>query len=572
MRLAFDIETNGLYDTTDRVHVISIEDLDTGQVYHYDREECWIGAMMLQDADFITGHNIIGFDIPVLKKIYPWFNPKGEIFDTFNAAMLIWADENKHSLRAWGERLKEWKGEYAGPWDEWNEAMSKYCRQDVVVTVKLFQRIAAQDYPMTALALEHDVARIISRQVLHGFAFDYQGAKDLLKCLVYERYDTLKKLRKVFPDWWENNGEFNPKVNNKKLGYTAGCPMTRIELLRFTPTKKYHVVKKLKELGWKPEIMTENGEPVVDEPVLIDLARTIPIAQTIQDFLTIEKRIGQIARGKEAWLNHGKNGVIHGSIKVNGAISGRMTHFNPNMSQVPAVYSPFGRECRSLFRARPGRVLVGIDASGLELRGLANLIAYYDGGEYAKKVISEDIHTYHQQMGGLPTRDMAKTFIYALIYGAGNAKLGKITKTDPKKGGELKEQFIAAIPGLREVTNAVQAACRRGWLKGLDGRRLIVRSPHSALNSKIQSDGGLIMKKALVYHDAWLQNAGLVPGVDYEYVANSHDEWQIECVPEHAKEIGLLGIEAIKEAGRTFEFRCPLDGEYKIGQTWADTH
>jgi len=250
-----------------------------------------------------------------------------------------------------------------------------------------------------------------------------------------------------------------------------------------------------------------------------------------------------------------------------------MSHSKPNMAQVPRAGNPYGAECRALFCVPEGRALVGVDASGLELRCLAHYMARYDGGAYAQIILDGDIHSLTQQAAGLPTRDTAKTFIYAFLYGAGNARLGAIVGKGPHVGSKLRKQFLAELPALDKLINDVQAtAKKRGWLRGLDGRRLHIRSQHAALNTLLQSAGALVMKQALVMADDRLQTEFGTPGVDYEFVANIHDEFQIEVSAANAAFVGEISVEAIRQAGEYFKFRCPLDGAFKVGKTRADTH
>jgi DNA polymerase I-like protein with 3'-5' exonuclease and polymerase domains len=239
------------------------------------------------------------------------------------------------------------------------------------------------------------------------------------------------------------------------------------------------------------------------------------------------------------------------------------------MAQCPRVGSPYGTECRSLFKATDGNVLVGVDASGLELRCLAHFMAQYDDGQYAKLVCEGDVHTENQKAAGLETRNQAKTFIYALIYGAGNAKLGSIVGGGPKRGAKLKNDFFSRFPAIRLLKERIDLTLqRRSYLIGLDGRKLHIRSKHLALNTLLQSAGALLVKKATILAYAEFGRRGL----NVKQVAHVHDEIQYDCAKEISDEVGDIAVNAIKEAGRSFNFRCPLSGEYKVGRNWAETH
>jgi DNA polymerase I-like protein with 3'-5' exonuclease and polymerase domains len=236
------------------------------------------------------------------------------------------------------------------------------------------------------------------------------------------------------------------------------------------------------------------------------------------------------------------------------------------MAQVPNSGSPYGHECRDLWTVEKGYKLVGIDASGLELRMLAH---YMNDDAYTNEVVSGDIHTANQTAAGLQTRNQAKTFIYAFLYGAGSAKIGSIVGGSAKEGQKLIDSFLQNTPKLKRLREKVaRLYAAKGWLQGLDGRKLLVRAEHSALNTLLQGAGAIVMKQAVVILHKKLRQAK----VDFKFVVNCHDEWQIETTPEDAERVGQLGKEAIKEAGIMLNMRCPLDGEYKVGNSWKETH
>jgi len=188
--------------------------------------------------------------------------------------------------------------------------------------------------------------------------------------------------------------------------------------------------------------------------------------------------------------------------------------------------------------------------------------------DYTAQLLDGDIHTYNMNMAGLTDRSQAKTLIYAVCYGAGNAKIGTIVGGNAKDGEKLREKFFTNIPALGNLIERVQKAAARGYLKGLDGRKLWVRSTHSALNTLLQSAGAIVMKKALTI----LNENATLSGIDFKFVGNIHDEIQTEVEWSQAEQFGVLARDAIIMAGQHFDMRCPLDGEYKIGLTWADTH
>lgn len=600
-----DTETNGLLDELTVIHCISALDPGSGERWFYGPDQIEEGLELLASADMLVFHNAIKFDIPAIQKVYPNWKPKGIVRDTLVLSRLIWTDLKdrdfrhlrknkdypkkligKHSLEAWGYRLLEYKGEFAGPWDTYTPEMGEYCVQDTEVLGKLWERIVEKQYSEEAIELEHAVAWIVARQERRGVAFNKEKAVALYATLSQRRMELEQELRKTIQPWYARDGkEFTPKRDNKKAGYTAGCPITKVKLKQFDPGNRHHLTDRLQKLfGWVPTEWTEGGEPKMDDEIISKLP--YPEAKLIGEYLMVQKRIGQLAEGKEAWLKHEKNGRIHGGLQTNGAVTGRMTHQKPNLGQVPGVYDkqtgekqPYGEESRELFEAGPGYVMVGCDADALELRDLAGYMAAYDEGAYIETVLrgdkskGTDMHTINQKAIGLPSREMAKTWFYAYIYGAGDAKLGLIMAKGKKAGGQSRKSFESNLPALGKLVDAVKKkAKKQGYLRGLDGRRLHVRAEHSALNTLLQSAGALQMKKALVILDQDLQANGWTPGKEYEFVLNVHDEWQIEAYPEIAEEVGKFAAQAIRKAGEYFNFRCPLEGQYKIGPNWASTH
>ena len=255
----------------------------------------------------------------------------------------------------------------------------------------------------------------------------------------------------------------------------------------------------------------------------------------------------------------------------NGTITGRMTHTSPNMAQIPAVYSPYGKECRDVWTTRThadsigNSVLLGCDASSLELRMLAH---YMNDRDFTREVVDGDVHTANQNAAGLPTRDNAKTFIYAFLYGAGAAKIGKIVDGTAKDGKKLIDKFLSNMPALRALRSKVDKLASRGYVLGIDGRVLQIRSAHAALNSLLQGAGAIVCKE-------WLKHIIIQAtkrNLDFKLVASIHDEYQFEVRKDHAEELGEVTKLAMKLTEQSLKVRCPLDSEYKVGNTWAETH
>jgi DNA polymerase-1 len=566
----FDIESNGLLDTTDRLICIGWQRKGQEPQIAFTPEQIQEALSAISLADEVVGHNVIAFDIPVLKKLYPqWSGPKGAVRDTLVLARLVHPDIKdddfqkegfpkeligSHSLKAWGERLGMSKGvvmEEVVDWRslEYTDEIGDYCKQDVRLTASLHTRLISKIGSLDSVLLEHNFAEIIADQIRNGFAFDKTAAGQLYSVLAGERDRLVRELQAEVP----------PTIVKLK---------TKTKEIPFNPASRQQIAAALRALGWEPTEFTPSGEAKVDEAVLGILE--YPIAKKLSHYLLIQKRIGMLAEGDEAWLKVERGGRIYGSVNHNGAVTGRCTHRGPNMAQVPACGSPYGKECRSLFTTPEGMCLVGVDAAGLELRCLAHYMAKYDDGAFAKELLEGDIHTANQKAAGLPTRNDAKSFIYAFLYGAGPAKLGKIIGGGYNEGKEMQKRFLAKVPALKQLKDAVEQACSRGYLYGLDGRMLRIRSPHSALNTLLQSAGAIIMKQATVLMHKELIRSGL--NGRYKQVAHIHDEVQFEVRKEDAEEASKIVKSCITKAGEVLGFRCRLDGESKIGRNWAETH
>jgi DNA polymerase I-like protein with 3'-5' exonuclease and polymerase domains len=570
MRVVLDIETNLAHD---KIHLVVTKDIDTGEV------RTWKAATGLNDylskATLLIGHNIIGFDAPTLNRTWQTKIRLKNIYDTLIVSRLLDPSrETGHSLEAWGKTLGFRKIDYAAVW-QWvmgrkeeyagecfdspiANLLEHYCIRDVEVTAELFVRLSSdvtqKEFSQESVELEHRVAAIISEQERNGFKLDQIYAT----CLLTDIKSKVAGIYEQMQQRW-------PPVTVERFSDKTGKRL-KDSVVTFNPGSRQQIGERLKELGWKPKEFTETGQPKVDETILANIK--IPEAQVIAEYLMLQKRISQI----ESWMEAvGKDGRVHGKVITNGAVTGRMTHSSPNMAQIPNAGSIYGPECRECWTVEDGNVLVGCDASGLELRMLAH---YMEDEAYVRTVCEgsskdgTDVHTVNQRAAGLASRDNAKTFIYAFLYGAGDAKIGSIVGGSARDGTKLKAKFLAQTPALAKLLGRIKKSAARGFCKGLDGRCIWIRSEHAALNSLLQGAGAIVMKKALVLFDD-KREANNWP---VKYVANVHDEFQMECPKEIADEVGKAARLSIIEAGEFYKLRCPLDGEYKIGRNWRETH
>lgn len=612
--LIFDIEANGLLDTITEIHCISIMDIENPSfidLYHESEGESSgsisEGIERLQGADLLIGHNISGYDIQAIEKV-KGVRITSKLYDTLVAAQLIFPTipeafhydrdtgnritRKGHSLKAWGMRLNCYKHQIETDWKKYTDQMGLYCIQDIRVTYELYRHLSQQNWPQSSLDFEMDVARIIADIGNYGIYFDTDKAQELYAELIERRKILADEAQAVFPPWYKFKSMFTYKKDNLEV-----C---KVELTQFNPGSRAHIIDRLKnKYNWNPSKFTEKGNPIMDEKVLDEL--DYPEAKKLSQLFMIDKRIGQIATGKEAWLSKVKeDGRIHGRINQNGARTGRCTHSQPNLSQVPKEGKEYGKECRQLFKASPGKIFVGCDFTGLEYAVLAGYMVKYDGGrlkhivETGDKNKGTDIHTINAQALGID-RNTAKTLLYAMMYGGGDEKAGTIinpgmsVKQKKEVGREIRNNLLDSLVGIKDFLEDIKKSYRPrakkvknlekefdeyvdGWIRGLDGRQVYCGYEYQALNTLIQSAGALITKRGLVDLVKLLEEDGLTQNKEYGIVVYSHDEWVIECNEKDVNTIKRISLEACKSAGEYFKFPCKMSGEVREGLNWAEVH
>ncbi len=576
-QFVFDIEANGL--NPDKVWCICMRELGTDMKYNIHQSGVELGRfnqfLEEQGECELIGHNILGYDIPVLERLLGADFSKCKLTDTLVLSRLgNPSREGGHSLENWGRLLGCPKGEHSD-WDSFSPEMVEYCEQDVLVNVKVYNALRGvlSTFGSESVELEHRVQAIISKQIENGWLLDQEKAFLLLAELKEKKYELEDEVLQTFKPLPTFVKEITPKVKKdgtcsvvglKFLGEqwtTAVAPFSRIDYPVFNLGSRQQIGRYLQYFGWKPTQFTEKGHAIVDEAVLSKV-EGIPEASLIGEYLMLQKRIAQV----QSWLDAVKDdGRVHGYVNACGAVTGRMTHSSPNMGQIPSVSAEYGTDCRACWIAPEGYKVVGMDASGLELRMLAH---YMNDEDYTNEILNGDIHTANQLASGVDTRSQAKTFIYAFLYGAGDSKIGSIVGGTANDGRKLKEKFLSNTPSLRDLRERVKLASGRGYVFGLDGRRVNVRSEHSALNTLLQSAGAIVMKKALCLLDEYAK----LWNIDYKFIGNIHDEIQTEVREEEAEVFGRLAVSCIEAAGLHYKLNCPLTGEYKIGGNWSETH
>ena len=549
-RLVVDIETDSLDATT--IYCIVAKDLDDQRIYTYKPNYIHHAKELIESADIIVMHNGVSFDAPVLKRLLGVEIPLAKIRDTLIMSQLANPmRDGGHSLDAWGKALGFGKLDFHD-FSGYTDKMLTYCVRDVELTAKVYKALVPtlKGFSARSIKLEHQIRAVIDKQEQNGFTLDVKEAMILVARLSDESAKINNELQVVFKP-----------ITQVRVSEKTGKRL-KDKVTVFNPGSRKQIAERLMALGWKPHAYTETGQAIVSEEVLSKVV-DIPQAQLIAQYLLLEKRVSQI----KSWIEAAdENDKVHGRVLTLRTITGRMAHTSPNMAQVPAVYSPYGKECRSLWKvSSDDYTLLGTDASGLELRMLAH---YMNDEAYTKEVVEGDVHTANQTAAGLPTRDNAKTFIYAFLYGAGAGKIGQVVNGTAKDGQRLIDNFLNNMPALKALRSKVDRLAGRGYLIGLDGRVLKIRNKHAALNLLLQGAGAVVCKEWLKFIIILATKAQL----DFKLVASVHDEYQFEVRKGQEEAFGAITKEAMKLTEESLKVNCPLDCEYKTGTNWCDTH
>ncbi len=543
MKAIVDIETDAIDATV--IHCIVARDYDNGTEWSWVGEECREFATWSKNVEQFIMHNGISFDAPVLNRLTGSTIQLRQIRDTLIESQLYNPiREGGHSLKAWGEQLEFAKIEFQ-EFEYYTPEMLEYCKQDVRLTHKVAQYLDKEGAKFSSKSkrLENCVRAIVDQQEKNGFTLNLRGAMLLLSELQEEEDSLIAKATEMFP----------PKELQLK---------TKVKYIPFNIASRKQIAERLMEKGWEPKHHTDKGNVIVNEETLSHIK--MPEAQMFSRFFLLQKRTGML----KSWIKECHDDEkVRGRVMTLKTVTGRMAHNSPNMAQVPASYSPYGKEFRSLWTiSDPEKYnLIGTDASGLELRCLAH---YMRDKAYINEVVNGDVHTANMKMAGLTNRDQAKTFIYAFLYGAGAAKIGKVVGGGSAQGRDLIERFLGNMPALKRLRNQVTEAATTGSILGLDGRHLKIRSEHAALNTLLQGAGAIICKEWLVQITRIINERG----VDAKLVASIHDEYQFEVSVKDTLNFCRITKEAILDTSRNLSVVCPLDAQYKVGKTWAETH
>lgn len=626
-KLFLDLEADGLLINASTVHCIVLKDQKTSEIFQYGPDQIQEGVKHLKGADLLIGHNISLYDLPLLQRLYDLDWEDIPVADTMIWSRLLNPDRlGGHSLGAWGQYLGHAKDDFKktfhdkydyyeeireevkgsqvlkkvlvkpNPFEKYTPEMGAYCVQDVEVTETLHDHLLPKISKYSeALSLEHKFAYIISQQILNGFTLDITFTLNLLKGFKDEYTQLYNKLSETLPpiriDGMYNTVKRDGRLIDKTADgfryitpktelvkehiwkYKEANPQSRQQLVDFFITK----------YGWRPTKKTEKGEWAIDESVLETMP--YPEAQDVKQMFYLNKKIAMID-GPGGWLKFvTPEGRVHGGMITTGAVTGRARHSKPNMANISRRR---GIEMREAWVPREGWDLISCDADQLEARCLAHFTTPYDDGDLRHLILEGDLHAQNRDYCGFqpgkPGRETAKTFLYAMMYGGGNLKLGSIVASETpdmtfgpnqliSKGKKARDAISDSMYGLKALNKVLNMTLQqRDYLIGLDGRPLHIRSQHAALNTLLQSAGALIMKQCLIYFWGLCKKAGYIHSVDWGLVANVHDEAVLECRAEISQDMVQLFSEAMVLTERHFSFKCPLTAEGKIGPNWRSVH
>ena len=543
MKAVVDIETDAI-DAT-KIHCIVARSADTGETRHWIGDQCREFGEWSKKIDTFIMHNGISFDAPLLNKFTGSDIKVNQIDDTLIKSQLYNPiRDGGHSLEAWGNFLGHKKGDYHD-FSHFNQEMLRYCYIDTAVTMETYNYLKEEGKKVSEKSydLEREVRSIVDKQQKNGFAFNIMKGMTLEAKLMDELHSLEEKAHDMFP----------PTIVELK---------TKTKEIPFNIASRKQIADRLMKKGWKPTKKTDKGNIIVNEAVLDTI--NMPEAKMFSRYFLLQKRTGLL----KAWIQAcSEKERVHGRVMTLKTITGRMAHHGPNMAQVPAVYSPYGKECRELWTVSntDTHQLVGTDASGLELRCLAH---YMDDAKFTNEVLTGDVHTANMKAAGLSNRDQAKTFIYAFLYGAGPAKIGSVVGGSASDGRNLIAKFLKNMPALNKLRKDIGAVAASGTIRGLDGRMLHIRHEHAALNTLLQGAGAVVCKRWLVEMDRMIWEHGL----DAKLVASVHDEYQFEVAKPDIESFTKITKEAMYTTQKILDFKCDLDSDFKVGNNWAETH
>jgi hypothetical protein len=604
---ACDIEADDLLEKATRVWCCCVENIETGEKHAFTNKEDFLAWC---EPEFtLVGHNFIAYDLPMLNRFWLAKLPVSRCIDTFVLSQLYNPSfSGGHSLGAWGHRLRFPKGEFNG-FTKLSEEMLEYCARDTSLTRLLYQRLSSRmrsvGFTEVGCELEHLSWNIIqNKQRRHGFPFDKKKAEELyatlrgreeqLKQRIYTLWPPQLLVVAEYPKSRKQNGERTANYlrhsgQYPKLEDTPEGGYRCYDYVSFNLGSPKQRVEKLLELGWTPtqwtidKVTKEKKNPKIDEESILAFAEECGREEVscLAKWLVVNSRANMV----RTWLDalDEDTGCIHGRLFIASTL--RYRHSNPNSANIPAVktdkegkaiYGEAGTwayECRDLFyTGDPTKYsLVGVDAKGIQLRVLAN---YAYSEEFVSNVLAGDPHTNNIKNLGLANKAAAKKFLYTTLMGGGGAKLAADqaqfgTKLTEREGNALKQRLIDSVPGFRELIERLQQELERtGRIRLCDGTPILVPSPHMVIPYLLQGDESRIMKKASILLDREIRREK----IDAWKVADIHDEWQFVVRTSLLDEFVPKALGCFPEAGKFFNYKVPIEGDAKVGKTWAETH
>lgn len=600
-----DIETDGLRDEATKIFVVCVENAVDDRRFEFRTREdfnSWLDRGFL-----LCGHNAVAFDIPVLNNLWNAGIGIRRVVDTMVLSMLYSPNlAGGHSLEAWGERLKCRKLEHKD-FSKYSEEMLEYCKNDVRVTKLLWSRLSRRmrDVGFTERGAEIETLAwhiIQNKQRRYGFPFDIKRAHELYASLRQKQEDLKNEIYKHWPPKLDRVAEFKkpfrkdgspssqyerhlqqfPKVELKGEGYVA------YDWVEFNLGSPKQRVEKLLEAGWVPTKFTKRtkkgggGNPKVDEDSLAEFAKSSGNdgARALAKWVVVFSRANMIGN----WIDNynEKTGAIHGNLWIAGSL--RYRHDNPNSANIPSVRvddvghpllgeaGSWTYEARDLWTCgdREKYSLVGIDAKSMQMRNLAH---WLDDENFTKAVLAKDPHAANRDAWGLPAGDagrkLAKTLYYAIVMGAGGGRIASEAKISLKEAKATKKQLFDRVPGFPKLINSLQTQHRRtGRIRLCDGTPVLVPEDYQVIPYLLQGDESKLMKQASIYLDEEIRKNKF----DARKVGDIHDEWQFVVLTEQLGVFIETALACFPRAGKSFDYQIPIEGDAKVGKTWAETH
>jgi DNA polymerase-1 len=598
-KVSCDIETNGLDVNRCIIWCIVCIDLETREVFKFHGETLKDFRDFTREVARFVGHNFISFDAPILNRVFGVALTLGRIHDTLVLSRLAEPMiQGGHGLSAWGKRLEFPKTEHKD-WATFSEEMLTYCVNDTELTLKLYFHLLEKlkGFSVYSVEMEHEVAHILNQQRRGGFFVNKPEVLRLLGIMNEKRDEILKNMDTLFPpkvvcvasNWMPRRtkeggyyaADMNKLAKYRHVAHEDGT-YELYESIPFNMGSPSQIVERMNEAGWKPVVFTPTGNPSACEENFETLpAEAADSAKKIVEYKLYTNRIATL----EGWLEHYNEETkrIHGSVIGTGTITHRMAHHSPQMGNIPAIryhadktlVPNFARELRACWTVEDlvKYCMVGTDIAGIQLCILAHYLenpTYINALASGTKEKGNDMHTLNmnilREIAPLTTRDNAKTFIYALLLGAGGGKLGSILGVGKREGNAARELLTNRVEGFDRIKRMCSQAAKRGYMTGLDGRRIAIKSEHYALSAYLQGGEAVVMKQALIF------TRERACHLDWRQLMVVHDEIQSQVLKTQADELGKLQIQAMADAGVFFDLRCPISGEYRVGNNWSETH